>query len=598
MEGRHSMFTDDVNAQVVLALLKKYGIKKIVVSPGTTNVPISRSVQVDPWFEVYSVVDERSAAYFAGGLAYETGEPVVISCTGATASRNYLPGLTEAYYRNLPVIALTSQHHTSDVGNLVPQITDRTVSQNDVKKISVLLPVVKDDIDFERCVISVNKALITATNRGSGPVHINLPVSSLEFSTKKLPEVRKIDYVNSESLVLLSKKLGKELLGKKIVVFIGAYGKFDQETIEALEKFAQLYGAAVVVDHTSSYKGKNSILISQISDLKESANRPELVIDMGSVTGEYCSSWLNGIQTWRISEDGEIHDRFRNQIKLFDCSIAHFFDVLGNLSLNSSKSKLYISELQREVENINIPDLPLSNTLISYELSQLLSGEVNLHLGILNSLRNMNFFPLQQSVDTSSNVGGFGIDGALSTLVGQSMANKNKLYFGLIGDLAAFYDMNALGNRHITNNLRILMVNNGGGVEFRLNNTLEAQWSSDTDEFISAHGHFGSMKGWASSMGFHYISANNKNEFYEYINSFCSKKLDKFEKPVLFEVFTKTEDEQLGWEMMRRANKPQNINDTDSQLYEPKQGRVGIRKKIKRVTPKPVKNIYRKIRKK
>src|SRR5690606_25172776 len=128
------MYTDDKNAQVVLALFKKFGIRKIVISPGTTNVPIARSVQNDPFFEVHSVVDERSAAYFATGLAFASGEPVVISCTGATASRNYLSGLTEAYYRNLPIIALTSQHHTPDYGDLVPQITDRTVSQNDVKR--------------------------------------------------------------------------------------------------------------------------------------------------------------------------------------------------------------------------------------------------------------------------------------------------------------------------------------------------------------------------------------------------------------------------------------------------------------------------------
>lgn len=108
------MYTSDTAARVVLSLLKQYGIKKIVVSPGSTNAPISMTVQSDPWFEVYSVVDERSAAYFATGLAYESGEPVVISCTGATASRNYLPALTEAYYRNLPVIALTSQHHVVD----------------------------------------------------------------------------------------------------------------------------------------------------------------------------------------------------------------------------------------------------------------------------------------------------------------------------------------------------------------------------------------------------------------------------------------------------------------------------------------------------
>ena len=141
------MYTEDLNTQMVLELLKEYGIKKIVVSPGTANVAITISVQHDPWFEVYSVIDERSAAYFATGLAFESGESVAISCTGATASRNYLSAMTEAFYRKLPIVAITSQHHTSDYRNLVPQITDRRVSQSDVKKISGDLPFIKDNDD-------------------------------------------------------------------------------------------------------------------------------------------------------------------------------------------------------------------------------------------------------------------------------------------------------------------------------------------------------------------------------------------------------------------------------------------------------------------
>ena len=100
-------YTTDRSTQMVLSVLKAYGIKKIVASPGTTNMAFVASAQSDPHFEMYSSVDERSAAYIACGLAQESGEAVVISCTGATASRNYMPGLTEAYYRKLPILAIT-----------------------------------------------------------------------------------------------------------------------------------------------------------------------------------------------------------------------------------------------------------------------------------------------------------------------------------------------------------------------------------------------------------------------------------------------------------------------------------------------------------
>lgn len=588
------MYTDDKNAQIVLSLLKQFGIKKIVVSPGMTNVPISRSVQIDPWFEVYSVVDERSAAYFASGLAYESGEPVVISCTGATASRNYLPGLTEAYYRNLPIIALTSQRHTSDFGNLVPQITDRTVSQNDIKKISVQLPYVRDDEDYERCIISVNKALISATTRGRGPVHINLPVDSFTFSTDELPMVRKIDYIDGLSFTgKVVDNLHNELNGKKVAVFVGSHHKFDPRLASSLEAFALKYNAAVIIDQTSSYKGKNKILLAQIADLAQSANKPELIIDMGSVTGEYSIDWLFGIETWRISEEGEIHDRLHNQTKLFDCPEWIVFDVLAKVdSVNTTR---YYDELATEVKALKVPDMIISNTLVSYELSRNIPKNSSLHLGILNSLRNMNLFNLDESIDVSSNVGGFGIDGPLSTLIGQSMVNRKKLTFGLVGDLAAFYDMNALGIRHIGDNVRIIIVNNNGGVEFRLNVDIETQLADATNEFISASGHNGSMKAWAEAMGFVYITASTSQELREAMKTFCSPSLKAFTGPVLFEVFTSVKDEQDSLNLIRKVNSREhrNAQPSESTMNTKK---AMIKSVAKKIAPEIVKRAYKKVR--
>ena len=104
----NKFYTNERNVQIVISLLKAHGVKKIVTSPGTTNITFVGSLQQDPYFELYSSVDERSAAYIACGLAAESGEPVGLSCTGATASRNYYSGLTEAYYRKLPIVAIKS----------------------------------------------------------------------------------------------------------------------------------------------------------------------------------------------------------------------------------------------------------------------------------------------------------------------------------------------------------------------------------------------------------------------------------------------------------------------------------------------------------
>ena len=120
-------YTEEKNVLMLMSLMKQHGVRKIVASPGTTNISFVVSLQRDPYFQVFSSVDERSAAYIACGLAEESGEPVALSCTQATASRNYFPGLTEAYYRKLPVLAVTSTQHAVRIGQNIQQAIDRTV---------------------------------------------------------------------------------------------------------------------------------------------------------------------------------------------------------------------------------------------------------------------------------------------------------------------------------------------------------------------------------------------------------------------------------------------------------------------------------------
>ena len=133
MEGKY--YSSERSVQMLISLLKQHDIKKCVLSPGTTNLTLVASLQHDPYCELYSSVDERSAAYIACGMAAESGEPVVLSCTGATASRNYLPGLTEAYYRKLPVLAVTSTQDEVRIGHLRPQVIDRNSLQNDISRL-------------------------------------------------------------------------------------------------------------------------------------------------------------------------------------------------------------------------------------------------------------------------------------------------------------------------------------------------------------------------------------------------------------------------------------------------------------------------------
>ena len=205
MSGKH-YYTDEKNAQIVIALLKAYGIKHLILSPGATNDCFVLSVQGDPFFRLYSAVDERHAGYLAVGIAEESGEPVVINCTGATASRNYMPALTEAYYRKLPVLAITSSQHSSHIGNMWPQMTDRFHLPSDIVNLSVQCPLPRTYEEERDCELKVNRALLALKWHGGGPVHINLETAfSARFKTEVLPEVRRIDRVTSSSCDCVTK---------------------------------------------------------------------------------------------------------------------------------------------------------------------------------------------------------------------------------------------------------------------------------------------------------------------------------------------------------------------------------------------------------
>ena len=186
-------YTDERNVQILISLLKEHGIKRVVASPGSTNVTFVGSLQQDPYFEMYSCVDERSAAYMAVGMAAETGEPVVLSCTGATASRNYYPALTEAYYRQLPILAVTSTQEESKIGHIIPQVIDRRQQPFDTVRMSVHMQTVKDEDDEWNCIVKANTAILELNHHGMGPVHVNLTTRySRNFKVKELSPVRKI----------------------------------------------------------------------------------------------------------------------------------------------------------------------------------------------------------------------------------------------------------------------------------------------------------------------------------------------------------------------------------------------------------------------
>lgn len=570
-------YTRERNVAMLIYLMKQHGIKKVIASPGTTNITFVASIQQDSFFEIYSAADERSAAYMACGLAAESGEAVVLSCTGATASRNYIPGLTEAFYRKLPILAITSTQHTGRIGQLCPQVIDRFTIQNDIAVMSVQIPTIHDNEDEWACNIKLNTAILALKYRGGGPVHINLTTTYChDFSEKQLPEFRMIQRVTKKDAF-------PTISADKVGIFVGSHMPWSEKLICMVDAFCEAYNGVVFCDHTSNYHGKYRIqynLICCQAYYRNEVSKMGLLIDMGEMSGAYMT--FEPRTVWRVNPDGQIRDTFRKLSYVFDMEEEDFFEHYAMQAGGTGREMVYYKECRGLFDLITekIPEIPLSNVWIAKQTIKCIPERSALHLGILNTLRSWNLFEAPDSIECYSNTGGFGIDGLVSTVVGAALANKDKLYFLVVGDLAFFYDLNVVANRHIGRNVRILLVNNGCGTEFKNYNHFAARLGDMADDFIAAAGHYGKqskklVRNYAENLGFTYLSASTKIEYLENLSLFIDCEL--MDKPILFEVFTQPEDESAAIEAMNHILvSPPTVSDRAKQIAKGMLGEKGV----------------------
>lgn len=538
-----SSCTDERNAQILIQVLKAHGIKKVIASPGTTNACLVSSMQSDPFFEIYSAPEERSGAYMACGMAAESGEPVVLSCTGATASRNYMPALTEAFYRKLPILTVTSSRRNAYIGHNCDQVTDRTVLPNDVAKISVQMPIVLDDVSEWNCIINANKAVLELYHRGGGPAHINLETT---YSKKKVADIQPVRIIRR----FMKYDEFPNITAQRVCIFVGAHVEMDDKLERAISEFCKKYNGIVLCDHTSNYRGEYRAFCNIVADQyywKSTIQNVELMVHIGDISSSDYK--IQAKEVWRVNPDGEIRDTFQKLYNVFEMKEVEFFEYYNKKKQDYSNSELLIAYHQEEKEILSrMPEFPFSNIWIASVTAKKLPSNSVLHLGIRNSLRSWNYFDTQETVTGYSNTGGFGIDGSLSTVIGAALCHPDRLYYCVLGDLAFFYDMNALGNRHVPSNIRILVVNNGLGFEMKF----PASWGYSIansigvseDNYVCAAGHYSSpdlIKSYVYGLGFEYLKVSTKEQYLDCLPKIVSN--EKQDRTLVVEIVVNSENE-------------------------------------------------------
>lgn len=529
--------------KILIELLKQYGVKKLVLSSGCRNIPFVSSVENDDDFECFSVIDERNAAFFGLGLSQESQEPVAIACTSGTAASNYVTGVTEAYYSHAPLVVLTFDRSPYAYKQLETQKIDQESIFESITKKSVTLPVIKDNDDIWYCKRIINEALIQMKQHGTCPIHINIPllgdVNNLYndvVEKKQIETINKINYIEKTNENEWNKTIDKLNKTDKILLVIGQRSFVSEEEKNLIKDFCNKTNCVVLADNLANFKCDNLILAGPIIKALNSKTieklLPDLIISFGDNMQERIKELLRGknIEHWSIDETGEIRDCFKMLSSIYECSPKYFFKKVNDKLEKNTNSK-YLENWKKVNNVIILPDMPFTNFYVVKQLANHIPNNSLLHLSILNATRQFQFFNLDESIKTFSNVNAFGIDGCLPTFMGQAYCTDN-LAFIVIGDLSFFYAMNALAIRHVKNNVRVLMINNGGGAEFHI------QPDSNSIPTIDKHigaAHNRKAKEWAISLGYEYLSANDTESLEENMKKFVSSNSDK---PIFFEVFT------------------------------------------------------------
>ncbi|MDR3094316.1 MAG: 2-succinyl-5-enolpyruvyl-6-hydroxy-3-cyclohexene-1-carboxylic-acid synthase [Bacteroidales bacterium] len=539
------MYSNKKNVLQLVALLQTFGVRHIVLSSGARNVPLAHTFAAHPFFICHSVVDERSAAFYALGIIDSTGESVAICCTSGTAVLNYASAVAEAFYRQLPLVVITADRPESLLGQMDNQvIPQRGVFGALVRKF-VQLPEISTPDDEWYCNRLINEALLEKDHHGKGPVHINLPLSEplFEYSETELPTVRKINrHIEASSCAKRLPTFAKRMI-------IAGQLPPNNGLKETLETMAEKYGCVVLTEHPSNlhspwFVWNFDALLGALTCEEQSQYAPDLLISVGGhVVSKRVKQFLRAHppkEHWLVNVTGDVADLYRHLTDVIETGALNFLETLVRSDTGLATPYSPFSSLwKHQSDAIPVPQPDYSDLAAVKALMEALPDGCALHLANSSSVRFAQFFPLKATIHTFSNRGTSGIDGCLSTAAGYAAAS-HRLTFLLTGDLAFFYDMNGLWNRQITGNLRILLNNNGGGEIFC---TLpHFDHSCPTAQYTMAR-HSTTAQAWAEATGFTYLRANNEEELQRRIPILTGTASDK---PILLEVFTQME-ENMTW---------------------------------------------------
>ncbi len=536
------MYSEKKNILQLAALLRAHGIRHIVLCPGSRNAAIVQTLANIDDFVCHAVTDERSAGFFALGLALHGGGPTAVCCTSGSALLNLHPAVAEAYYQQVPLIVISADRPAAWIGQMDGQTLPQPGVFGSLVKMSVNLPDVHTDEEEWYCNRLINEAILETMHHGKGPVHINVPVSEpiYRFSAKALPDVRVITRYQGLSMYDRDYKDLIERLNKyrKRMVVVGQMNLiylFEKRYVKSLYKhfvwFTEHLGNLTV----PGIPIRNfDVAVYAMPAEREQEMAPDLLLTYGGhIVSKQLKKFLRNHpprEHWHIAADGKVADLYGCLTTVIEMDPFEFLEKVAFLLDN--KPNNYPMMWENLCKTIPAPALPYSEITVIGTLLHAQPAPCALHLANSATVRYAQLFAISPKVEVCCNRGVNGIEGSLSTAIGYA-AVSDKLNFIVIGDLSFFCDMNALWNANFGANIRILLLNNAGGEIFHTLPGMDKTGRSRP--FITAE-HRTSAKGWAEERGFVYLQATSADELAAVMPQFADA--ETASRPLLLEVFT------------------------------------------------------------
>lgn len=528
-------------AQSIIQICQAKGLVDVVISPGSRNAPLTIGFTNNPHFTCYSVPDERCAAFFAMGIAQQTGKPAIVICTSGSALLNFYPAFAEAFYSQIPLVVISADRppHMIDIGD-GQTIRQENVLANHSLYNANLTPEASAENDAE-----INKAINKSFTK-KGPVHINAPFEEPLYETTRKPIVdatisaiaKVLKSIPVDELIVHT-NIWNSASRKLVLVGVNEPNEIDREI---LDKLAADPSVVVMTECTSNLHHPAFVqhidrIITPFTAKDFLMFQPEILVTFGGmVVSKRIKSFLRRYKPehhWHI-DPLRAYDTYGSLSKHFECTPNEFFqlllpftkDVASEYAMNFGK---VVKERQRK-HDAYLQAVPFSDFSVYEHLVATLPQNCQVQISNSAAIRYAQLFPINPTIQVFCNRGTSGIDGSTSTAIGAAIGSGKPTVL-ITGDIGFFYDSNALWNNYIPKNFKIILVNNGGGGIFRI---LPGHQENATFNTFFETSHHLTAKPLAEMYGLDYFSATDKPTLEQSLPVFYAPG----DKPCLLEIFT------------------------------------------------------------